>query len=249
VENSVCVIFGATGSVGASLCRLLARNGVSVLAAARSEEKLAMLKEELGVSTAQVQLEQPETLATAFEAAEQQFGAVHGVANCIGTLLLKPAHQVSDDDWQQTLDVNLTSSFRILKAAVKSMRRDGGSIVFLSTAAALTGMANHEAIAAAKAGLLGMSRSAAATYAAKNIRVNCVSPGLVQSNMSRHLWEDEKIRGLSEQMNPLGRLGQPDDIARMVCWLLDPENSWVTGQNFGVDGGLATLIQRPKTKV
>lgn len=122
-------------------------------------------------------------------------------------------------------------------------------MVFVSTAAAEMGMANHEAIAAAKAGVLGLMRSAAATYANRNIRVNCVSPGLVKSNMSRHLWEDEKMRAISEQMNPLGRLGEPADIARMIAWLLHPQNSWVTGQNFGVDGGLSRLMQRPKTKV
>ncbi|WP_237226893.1 SDR family NAD(P)-dependent oxidoreductase [Rubinisphaera sp. JC750] len=247
--SAATIVFGASGSVGSSLCEELQSDGRAVLAVGRDAGKLDALKEQLGVETAMATLDQPDTIAAAFDQATEIFGQVEAVANCIGTLQLKPAHLLSDEDWQDTIAANLTSCFQILKASVKAMRSQGGAVVFVSTAAAEMGMANHEAIAAAKAGVLGLMRSAAATYANRNLRVNCVSPGLVKSNMSRHLWEDEKMRAISEQMNPLGRLGEPADIARMIAWLLHPQNSWVTGQNFGVDGGLSRLMQRPKTKV
>jgi NAD(P)-dependent dehydrogenase (short-subunit alcohol dehydrogenase family) len=106
---------------------------------------------------------------------------------------------------------------------------------------AQVGLNNHEAIAAAKAGIMGLTRSAAATYARRGVRVNAVAPGLVETPMSEHILSSDQGRKQSEAMHALGRLGQPDDIARAICWLVDPENDWVTGQVLGVDGGLGTL--------
>jgi NAD(P)-dependent dehydrogenase (short-subunit alcohol dehydrogenase family) len=124
------------------------------------------------------------------------------------------------------------------------MMQDGGSIVLVSTAAARIGIANHEAIAAAKAGILGLTLSAAATYAGRRIRVNAVAPGLVETPLSERITRSEANRKASEAMHALGRLGKPGDVASLMAWLLDPENEWVTGQVFGVDGGLATLRSR-----
>ena len=164
----------------------------------------------------------------------------------MGTVLLKPAHLTTDKEWHDTLSVNLTSSFFLIRSAVKAMRERGGSIVLISSAAAQIGLANHEAIAAAKAGIIGLSLSAAATYAGRGIRVNTVAPGLVKSEMTRKLWETESAAAASTRMHALGRLGEPDDIAKAILWLLDAESSWVTGQTISVDGGLSRLAPRAK---
>ena len=119
--------------------------------------------------------------------------------------------------------------------------------MLLSSAAAAIGLPNHEAIAAAKAGVSGLARSAAATYAPYGIRVNAVSPGLVDTPMSRSITTNELARKASIAMHPLGRLGTADDIAEAICWLLTPQSAWVTGQVIGVDGGLATLKSRGKS--
>jgi NAD(P)-dependent dehydrogenase (short-subunit alcohol dehydrogenase family) len=179
--------------------------------------------------------------------AMDRFGRLDGAANCIGSVLLKPAHLTSDSDWYDTITTNLTSSFYLVRAATKVMRQGGGSIVLISSAAARIGLANHEAIAAAKAGIIGLTLSAAATYAARGIRVNAVAPGLVKSEMTRKLWETESATAVSSQMHALGRLGEPADIAKAIAWLLDPENNWITGQILGVDGGLGSVL--PRTKV
>jgi NAD(P)-dependent dehydrogenase (short-subunit alcohol dehydrogenase family) len=126
---------------------------------------------------------------------------------------------------------------------------EGGSIVFVSSAAALNGMANHEAIAAAKAGVVGLSRSAAATYASRGIRVNCVAPGLVRSQMTEKMLSNSMTEEVSRSMHAVGRLGEPSDVASMIQWLLTPENSWVSGQVFSVDGGLSSLMPKMKAKV
>lgn len=244
--DSCKVILGATGSVGSSLVRRLSTANQHVLAAGRDESKLARLKDETGCPTFPVDAHNPETIEAAVQHAAEQFGSVDGIANCMGTILLKPAHLTSFEEWQETVQVNLTSAFATVRAGANVMKRDGGSIVLVSSAAARIGLANHEAIAAAKAGIIGLTLSAAATYAKRNLRVNAVAPGLVKSEMTRSLWESEATAKQSRAMHALGRLGEPDEVASMIAWLLNPETQWVTGQVIGVDGGLASVVSRGK---
>ena len=121
------------------------------------------------------------------------------------------------------------------------MASKGGSVVLMSSAAASIGLANHEAIAACKAGVEGLVRSAAMTYAAKQIRVNAIAPGLVQTALTERIWSNPRSAEVSMAMHPLGRFGTPEDVARAVLWLASPLQSWVTGQTIGVDGGLGRL--------
>lgn len=120
----------------------------------------------------------------------------------------------------------------------------GGSIVLVSSCAARVGLTNHEAIAAAKAGVIGLTLSAAATYAPRGIRVNCVAPGLVRTPMTARLTVNEASLKASTAMHALGRIGEPADVAAALEWLLSPEQSWVTGQVLGIDGGLSTVRPR-----
>lgn len=116
-----------------------------------------------------------------------------------------------------------------------------GSVVLVSTAAAHIGLQNHEAVAATKAGIDGLVLSAAATYARRGIRFNAVAPGLTRTPLAGALATDPKLVEASVRMHPLGRIGEPGDVASAIGWLLDPANSWVTGQVLTVDGGLSTL--------
>lgn len=246
-QDQACyLIFGATGSVGSAVVRRLTLQGARVLLVGRDAERTAALAESVGQPYAIAEAFRIDQIEAAFEQAFDDFGQLDGVANCMGSVLLKPAHLTSDEDWQEVLSVNLGSCFAILRAAGRMMKRDGGSLVFVSSAAAQTGMANHEAIAAAKAGVEGLVRSAAATYANRGLRVNAIAPGLVKSNMTRPLWEKESSADVSRSMHAVGRLGEPEDIASALCWLLNPENNWVTGQVLGVDGGLARVLPRQK---
>lgn len=144
------------------------------------------------------------------------------------------------------LQANLYSSFATIRGAANAMRDTAGSVVLVSTAAARIGIPNHEAIAAAKAGVEGLARSAAASYASKGIRVNVVAPGLVKSEMSRSIWANESAAAASVEMHALGRLGEPQDIASMIVWLLNPANDWITGQVIGIDGGLGSVLPRQR---
>jgi len=240
------VVLGGSGSIGSAVARRLAASGAGIVVGARD---IALAQDRLAGSDclfAEVQAENSSSIDSAVQLAVTRFGALTGVVNCMGSVLLKPAHLTTDDDWAQTIAINLTSSFSLVRAATKAMRQNGGSIVLVSSAAAQIGLANHEAIAAAKAGIIGLTLSAAATYASRNIRVNAVAPGLVRSNMTKKLWESADAAAMSSQMHALGRLGEPDEVASAIDWLLNPSNSWVTGQVLAVDGGLSSVLTRMK---
>lgn len=240
--ESATVIFGATGGIGSAIARRLA--GVPLVVTGRDTERTAAIAREVGAVPSIVDASQPQTFDAAISQAEERFGSVGAVVNCIGSLLLKPGHVTSDDEFGVVLESNLWSAFATVRAATKAMYRTGGSIVLLSTAAVRTGMANHEAVAAAKGGVEGLVRAAAATYAPKGIRVNAVAPGLVRTPMTARLTASEPSEAASTAMHALGRLGEPDDIASAVMFLIDPTNSWVTGQVLGVDGGLGSVRPR-----
>jgi NAD(P)-dependent dehydrogenase (short-subunit alcohol dehydrogenase family) len=186
--------------------------------------------------------------ATQFSAVDDIFaniGPLNGVVNCSGSLLLRSAHMTSEEQYLDTLNASLTTSFAVVRAAGKHMKQ-GGSVVLISSAAAQVGLANHEAIAAAKAGVEGLARSAAATYATQQLRFNVVAPGLVETHLSQALTSNELARKASEMMHPLGRIGQAEDIARAIVFLLDEKNTWISGAVLPVDGGLAHLRSKVK---
>ena len=186
----------------------------------------------------------PDAIDVCADAAAAALGGLDAIVNCAGSLLLKPAHLTTTAEWQATLAANLSSAFGCVRAAGRLLKASGGSVVLVSSAAARVGLANHEAIAAAKAGVIGLVRSAAATYAKSKIRFNAVAPGLVRTPLTKGLVASELAEKASVGMHPLGRLGEPEDVARAIVFLLDPAQGWITGQVLGVDGGLADLRGR-----
>jgi 3-oxoacyl-[acyl-carrier protein] reductase len=231
------LVIAASSGIGQATTAMLKNNGHRVFTTARNDAKIT-----------------PDAVldATDFEAVNAAFKAANavepldGVVNCSGSLLLKPAHLTSKEAFEGVVSASLTTAFATVQAAGKHMT-SGGSVVLISSAAALEGLANHEAIAAAKAGIIGLTLSAAATYAGQNLRFNAVAPGLVDTPLTAALMGNETSRKFSENMHALGRLGHADDVARAIVFMLDPANNWITGQVLGVDGGLSSV--RPKLKM
>lgn len=228
------LVIAASSTIGQSVVELLKKQGDEVLTTARTKEKI-----------------NPDFILDAadFDAVDNLFlqaGPLDGVVNCAGSLMLKSAHVTNYEEYQKTINASLTTSFALIRAAGKRMNQ-GGSVVLIASAAALTGLANHEAIAAAKAGIIGLAKAAAATYASSNLRINVVAPGMVKTSLTDSLMSNELILKASTAMHALGRIGAPEDIARAILFFLNPANNWITGQVLAVDGGLSSV--RPKLKV
>eukprot|EP00242_Pyramimonas_sp_CCMP2087_P004488 CAMPEP_0198206658 /NCGR_PEP_ID=MMETSP1445-20131203/10204_1 /TAXON_ID=36898 /ORGANISM="Pyramimonas sp., Strain CCMP2087" /LENGTH=271 /DNA_ID=CAMNT_0043879435 /DNA_START=1 /DNA_END=816 /DNA_ORIENTATION=- len=241
----VYVVLGATGGIGAEVCGQLASSGSQLAIGGRNPEKLdALIAAYPHAQVSRVDATNSKEVEAFIQKAVATYGRVDGVVNCVGSVLLKPAHTTTDDEFNEVINTNLFSAFCAVKAAVKVMSKQspkGGSIVLCSSAVAQTGLPNHEAIAAAKAGIVGLARSAAATYAGANIRVNCVAPGLTRTPMTARITGNETALKMSTSMHALGRIAEADEVARAIVFLMDPKNSFITGQVLGVDGGLGSL--------
>jgi 3-oxoacyl-[acyl-carrier protein] reductase len=238
------LILGGAGGIGSAVARIVVAGGGQVFLAGRDAAKLEALGSDLGMPVGPVDATDLDAVDACADRAAATLGGLTGIANCVGSILLKPAHLTNSAEWHSTLAQNLTSGFGCVRAAGRLLKADGGSVVLVSSAAARIGLANHEAIAAAKAGLEGLVRSAAATYARQRIRFNAVAPGLVRTPLTRGLVSTELAEKASLAMHPLGRLGEPADVARAIAFLLDPAQDWITGQVLGVDGGLADVKAR-----
>lgn len=244
MTRKTALVLGASGAIGSDLARRLAGQGFRLVLNARHADALTPLAEELGGVVAPGDATISADIERVFSIATSQPEPLAAVAHCVGSVLLKPAHLTTDEEWDQTLALNLTSAFRVLRASARAMRSSGGSVALVSSAAARLGLSNHEAIAAAKGGIEAMVRSAAATYAPAGIRINVVAPGLVASGITERIVKNEASLKVSLGMHALGRIGAGADVASALAWLLSPEQSWVTGQVLGVDGGLATVRSR-----
>lgn len=224
------VIFGATGRIGSKLAEILTAQKHQITLATRSKEKGMALAQKLRQDYHIVDYSNSSSIQQGLEQIVAKFGDVDGIANCIGTLYLKPLHLTSDEEWHTILTANLTYAFYILKAACPYFeKRKKGAIVLLTSAAAQLGLADHEAISAAKAGLVGLMRSAAASYAQAHVRINVAAPGFTDT-----------------PPNLQSNLALPEDMAHAISWLLSEEASSITGQVLSVDGDLSTSKTHPQ---
>lgn len=250
--SAVHLVLGASGGIGSALARRLAARGDRLALAARNAAPLEALAAELEASVHPVDARSIEAVERVVGEVVERHGRIDGIACCVGSILLKPAHRTSAEEWRETLAQNLDTAFATVRAGAAAMSRaahgsegkSGGSIVLLSSAAARIGLASHEAVAAAKAGVVGLALAAAATYAPRGVRVNVVAPGLVRTPLSEPLLRARASAEASRAMHPLGRIGEPEEVASAIAWLLDPEQAWVTGEVLGVDGGLAAVRSR-----
>ena len=236
------LVTGATGGLGGAIARTLHAQGASVAISGTRAEALEALAAELGdrVVVAPCNLADKDSVEALVPAAEEKLGGLDILVNNAGITRDNLFLRLKDEDWDSVLAVNLTAAFRLSRAAVKSMmRRRYGRIVSIGSVVGTMGNPGQGNYAAAKAGLIGMSKALAAEVASRNITVNVVSPGFIESPMTQALNEKQRENILSDV--PMGRLGAGADVASAVAYLASEEAGYVTGQTLHVNGGKAMI--------
>ena len=235
-------LLGGTGGIGSETARLLSNSGYRVALGARDRSKLDVLAGEIdAVGTYAIDATDADAVAGAVKECIDANGPLSGAANFAGSIILKPAHATKLEEWHETMNLNLHTSFHLVQAVIRGMMKTGGSVLFCSSVVARTGFAAHEAVAAAKAGVEGLMLAAAASYASKGVRFNCIAPGLTDTPLASAITKNDAALKASETMQPPGRIGTAGDAARAAAYLLDPANTHMTGVTLGVDGGLGRV--------
>ena len=236
------LIVGGSSDIGIILCRDLLEEGAAVTLLARDSSRLAEFPEgKVGKFIGDANDEElvKEAVLSAISAGN---GRLDGVVHLVGSFAVRPPHAMSLEAFEQVIATNLSSAFVTLSIACKQMLRNGGGrVVFTSSVAGSLGLANHEAIAAAKGGIESMVRSAAATYSKRGIRVNAVAPGLTDTRLSRPITSSSATKEAAVGMIPLKRINQPEEVSSTIQWLLTDAPDNITGQVFHLDGGMSNV--------
>ncbi len=234
------IIAGSTGTLGSAISEQLCKTS-NVHLIGRDEDKLKLQSEQLNCNYSVINLNNPLEPKEFSKIIDEKL-EIKGLVNCIGSVLIKPLHGTSISEFNDIINTNLFSSYYLLSSFARRMKN--GSAIFFSSIAGTKGLSNHEAISAAKAGVEGFARSAAATYAKDNLRVNTIAPSIMYSNMSNKILSSDIAIDISKNMHPIPKIGDVNDILPVVTWLLSDDSKWVTGQTIHVDGGLSTLKPR-----
>jgi 3-oxoacyl-[acyl-carrier protein] reductase len=241
LQDKVSLVTGASRGIGRAVARELAARGATVLAAARDQEKLAAVVSAIvaeGGKALAVPLDVADraSVEAAFEAILKAHGRLDHLVNNAGITRDNLVLRMKPEDWQQVLDTNLTGAFLCTQAALRPMlKQRGGRIVNITSVVGLTGNPGQANYAASKAGLVGFTRSVAREVASRSITVNAVAPGFIETDMTAAM--SDKAREAVASLIPLGRVGQPEDVAAAVAFLVSDRAAYITGQVLSVDGG------------
>jgi NAD(P)-dependent dehydrogenase (short-subunit alcohol dehydrogenase family) len=242
--EKIALVTGARGGIGRALTQRLSDQGWHVAVVGRDADALADLPARARIAA---DTTTADGAAAAIAGCREQLGqAPTALAHCVGSTLIAPLHRTREAAWREVLRVNLDSAFFMLGAWVGAMEGRSGAAVLASSVVARIGVANHEAIAAAKGGVEALVRSAAATYAPQGLRVNAVAPGLTDTPMTAGMLKLPAMREGAGRQYPLGGVQSADQVAEVMAWLLGDGAARLTGQVIPVDGGFTTV--RPLVK-
>lgn len=249
LAGKTALITGGGTGIGRACALLFAREGARVAVAGRSAEPLRAVVAEIERAGGQAlavtcDVTQAEQVERAVRATAERFGALNVVVNNAGVLALGSVEQTPESEWARVLGVNLTGTFLVSRAALPELRKaGGGSIVNIGSLYGLIGLKNRAAYAASKGGVTQLTRSMALDHAHEGIRVNCVCPAIVETEMIQQVFASQPdpaaLRRQRIEQIPLGRMGRPEDVAQLALFLASDESSWMTGAALPLDGGLS----------
>jgi len=229
LSGKVAIVTGGSRGIGFATAKIFAENGANVVITAKDSKKLenavSQLSNTIGI-TANIRNEND--VKKVVEQTVEKFGKLDILVNNAGILpKIKQLHEIDESEWNDVLDVNLTGQFRFAKAAIPHLQKTSGSIVNISS----------DAYSAAKAGLIILTKCWALEYAKYKIRVNCICPGVVDTDMTKPFIKTEKDREFMNNEHPIGRIGQPEEVAKAILYFASDDAAWITGAILVVDGG------------
>ena len=238
LKNKKILITGASGGIGNCLVEKFSNLESNIIATGTNEQKLANLKKKFPkIHTEKFKLDEHKKIEEFIDNVEKKLEGLDIVVNNAGITLDNLSIRLSEENWKKVLDINLTSTFLVCKAAIKKMlKKKYGKIINITSIVGHTGNLGQANYSASKAGIIGMSKSLAIEYAKKNITVNCVSPGFIETDMTKNIAEKVKMH-LTSRI-PMSKLGTGEDVSNCVAFLSSESASYVTGETMHVNGGM-----------
>jgi NAD(P)-dependent dehydrogenase (short-subunit alcohol dehydrogenase family) len=237
LDGHRAIVTGGGAGIGAATARLLGERGAQVAVLDRDADRAAAVAAEVGGHAFEVDVADPDATTAAVQAATEAMGGLSDVIANAGMGRNKPLHEYTDKEWRLVVGVNLDGVFHTLRAAIPILLDSGGgSLVTVATLNATRPLQGEAPYSAAKAGVVNLTATAALEYAPK-IRANCVSPGMIATDLTSVITSDPDFTAVAEAGTPMGRIGSPEDVAEVIAFLCSDGARYVTGQNLVVDGG------------
>lgn len=240
LEKKIAIITGGGSGIGKAIARAFVREGARVVIAGRDPKKLALAAAEIGSDCVAVtaDVSKPEDVQKLAAATLEKFQRINVLVNNAAMLLPGTAESLSEQEFDQTFDVNVRGVWLLSRAVLPHMRNSGGgSIINIGSVLSMLGARNRVAYSASKGAVAAMTKAMALDHAAENIRVNCICPGIVETELVAKFNLDENARRQRVAMHPMGRFGMPEDVASAAVFLASDESGWTTGSVLTIDGG------------
>ena len=240
MKDKIILITGANRGIGHNILKKIATCGYTVIGASRSKDGADMITDAIKDSNGKgvvMDVTNQDSINTCVNQIKEDYGVIYGLVNNAGITNDNLLMRMSDEQWNSVIETNLTSLYRVTKSVVKDMMKARtGRIVNIGSIVGQMGNAGQSNYSATKSGLLGFTKSLARELSSRNINVNAVSPGFIDTDMTKAL-SDDQIESLTKNI-PLGRIASPDEVSSVVAFLLSDDSSYITGENINVNGGL-----------
>ncbi len=242
LSGKVSIVTGGSRGIGKATAKIFAKEGANVIITAKDDARLQFAAKELRVTGFAGDIQKNEDVENVVKKTLTKFSKIDILVNNAGVFPeISPLHETLEEKWNEVIDINLTGQYRFTKAVIPYMMRNGGCIVNVSSDAGLKAFENFEAdsYSATKAAMIHLTKAWAMEYAKYKIRVNCVCPGIVQTDMTEPFLRTEADRAMAVAEHPIGRIGNPEDVAKAILYFATEDSSWVTGAILPIDGGIS----------